>query len=85
MALNIPVFYGSYRRDRKGIRLARYIVSRLEARGDRPLPDVQPVLVQAAPIDRRTLKFTVSRASDFSSSVDVRDFAPAKMVFRFKF
>ena len=36
MALNIPVFYGSYRRDRKGIRLARYIVSRLEARGDRP-------------------------------------------------
>lgn len=44
MALNIPVFYGSYRRDRKGIRLARFIVSRLTARGDAPeLIDAQAV------------------------------------------
>jgi NAD(P)H-dependent FMN reductase len=28
------VFYGSYRSDRKGIRLADFIVRRLEARGD---------------------------------------------------
>lgn len=34
MAYKIPVFYGSYRRDRKGIRLANFVVARLRARGD---------------------------------------------------
>jgi len=36
MSLNIPVLYGSYRRDRNGIRLANFIVSRLRSRGDKP-------------------------------------------------
>lgn len=36
MTLSIPVFYGSYRSDRMGIRLADYIVAGLAARGDRP-------------------------------------------------
>ncbi len=34
MAARILVFYGSYRADRKGIRLADFLVSRLIARGD---------------------------------------------------
>ncbi|NIJ38355.1 NAD(P)H-dependent FMN reductase [Sphingopyxis panaciterrae] len=34
MARNILVFYGSYRRDRQGIKLARWIVDALNARGD---------------------------------------------------
>lgn len=36
MSLSIPVFYGSYRSDRMGIRLADYIVAGLTARGDKP-------------------------------------------------
>jgi NAD(P)H-dependent FMN reductase len=36
MADRILVFYGSYRSDRKGIRLARFIVAGLAARGDSP-------------------------------------------------
>ena len=32
---HILLFYGSYRSDRKGIRLANYLVARLSARGDR--------------------------------------------------
>lgn len=34
MSRNILVFYGSYRRDRQGIKLARWIVEALNARGD---------------------------------------------------
>ena len=34
MARDILVFYGSYRRDRQGIKLARWIVDALQARGD---------------------------------------------------
>lgn len=34
MPLSIPVFYGSYRSDRLGIRLADYIVAGINARGD---------------------------------------------------
>src|ERR1019366_6612025 len=34
MAHKILVFYGSYRSDRMGIRLANFIVARLRARGD---------------------------------------------------
>lgn len=33
-ALFLPVFYGSYRRDRQGIRFAEYAVRALEARGN---------------------------------------------------
>jgi NAD(P)H-dependent FMN reductase len=33
---NILVFYGSYRSDRMGIRLANFLVNRLRARGDEP-------------------------------------------------
>ena len=33
MTLQILVFYGSYRRDRAGIRLARYVTGQLAARG----------------------------------------------------
>ncbi|MDQ8727547.1 NAD(P)H-dependent oxidoreductase [Bradyrhizobium sp. LHD-71] len=36
MQLRILVFYGSYRSDRKGIRLARYICEELRSRGDAP-------------------------------------------------
>lgn len=36
MALRIFVLYGSYRSDRKGIRLARRICEELQSRGDRP-------------------------------------------------
>lgn len=35
MPLSIPVFYGSYRSDRLGIRLADYIVAGINARGDK--------------------------------------------------
>ncbi len=35
MARNILVFYGSYRRDRQGIKLARWLVDAIDARGDR--------------------------------------------------
>lgn len=34
MARDILVFYGSYRRDRQGIKLARWIVDAVQARGD---------------------------------------------------
>lgn len=34
MSHRILVFYGSYRRDRKGIRLANFVVSQLKTRGD---------------------------------------------------
>jgi len=34
MSRKILVFYGSYRRDRKGIRLANFVVSQLKARDD---------------------------------------------------
>ena len=34
MSHNILVFYGSYRSDRMGIRLANFIVARLRARGE---------------------------------------------------
>lgn len=44
MARSILVFYGSYRRDRLGIRLADYLVRQLAARGDAPeLIDAQAV------------------------------------------
>jgi NAD(P)H-dependent FMN reductase len=36
MGHRILVFYGSYRSDRKGIRLADYLVAQLKARGDEP-------------------------------------------------
>jgi NAD(P)H-dependent FMN reductase len=34
--MNVLIFYGSYRADRTGIRLARYLVDRFAARGDAP-------------------------------------------------
>ena len=34
MSSRILVFYGSYRSDRMGIRLAQYVVERLRRRGD---------------------------------------------------
>ena len=44
MALEILVFYGSYRRDRAGVRLARYLVEALASRGHRvELIDAQEV------------------------------------------
>ncbi|MGE0797787.1 MAG: NADPH-dependent FMN reductase [Lautropia sp.] len=43
--LKLLVFYGSYRRDRLGIRLADYLVARLRARGD----DVE--LIDAKAVD----------------------------------
>lgn len=44
MSDKILVFYGSYRADRMGIRLARYIVAHLQARGaDAELIDAQAV------------------------------------------
>ena len=36
MGHKILVFYGSYRSDRKGIRLAEWLVRELAARGDEP-------------------------------------------------
>ena len=49
MKLNIPVIYGSVRRDRQGIRAARYLVAQLAARGHLatlvdPLVDTLPLL-----------------------------------------
>lgn len=44
MPLSIPVFYGSYRSDRMGIRLANYIVAGIDARGDKAeLIDAQAI------------------------------------------
>jgi NAD(P)H-dependent FMN reductase len=37
MSLSIPVIYGSVRRDRQGIRAARYLVAQLTARGHAPV------------------------------------------------
>jgi NAD(P)H-dependent FMN reductase len=34
MSNRIPVFYGSYRSNRMGIRLAQFVVERLRRRGD---------------------------------------------------
>jgi NAD(P)H-dependent FMN reductase len=45
MASKILVFYGSYRIDRKGIRLANFVMSRLTARGE----DVE--LIDAKAVD----------------------------------
>lgn len=35
MPLDIAIFYGSYRRDRAGVALARFLIREFEARGDR--------------------------------------------------
>jgi NAD(P)H-dependent FMN reductase len=44
MKLNLLVFYGSYRADRAGIRLAHYVVQQLDARGhDAELVDARAV------------------------------------------
>src|SRR3954467_14237411 len=49
MPLDIVVFYGSVRRDREGIRAARFVVDQCRARGHRvslvdPLEDQLPLL-----------------------------------------
>jgi NAD(P)H-dependent FMN reductase len=43
MAGRILVFYGSYRSDRMGIRLADYLLTKLQQRGEEPLIDAKVV------------------------------------------
>lgn len=54
MGLSVPVIYGSVRRDRQGIRAARYLVAQLTARGHSPVL-VDP-LVHALPLLDRMYK-----------------------------
>lgn len=54
MGSRILVFYGSYRSDRKGIRLANYLVRRLEARGG--AAELIDALAVGLPILDRMLK-----------------------------
>jgi NAD(P)H-dependent FMN reductase len=65
MARDILVFYGSYRSDRQGIKLARWIVAALQARGD----DAE--LIDAKVVD---LPILDRRFSDYSAGE-----APAPM------
>jgi NAD(P)H-dependent FMN reductase len=51
MGNRILVFYGSYRSDRTGIRLAQFVVERLSQRGD----DVELIDAKAIDLPRETL------------------------------
>src|SRR5665648_627175 len=51
MPLLFPVILGSVRRDRQGIKAARYIIDKLEARGDEPVL-VDPCEKQLPLLDR---------------------------------
>jgi NAD(P)H-dependent FMN reductase len=51
MALLFPVILGSVRRDRQGIKAARYIIDKLEARGEEPVL-VDPCEKQLPLLDR---------------------------------
>lgn len=63
MPLNIPVILGSVRRDRIGIRVARYAVSALRARGhDAPLVD--PLEYQLPLLDRMYKEYPAGQAPD---------------------
>ncbi|KAB2856726.1 MAG: NADPH-dependent FMN reductase, partial [Sphingopyxis terrae] len=61
MSRSILVFYGSYRRDRQGIKLARWIVDSLDARGDRA-ELVDAMVVDLPMLDRRHSDFAVGEA-----------------------
>ncbi|MGK2921424.1 MAG: hypothetical protein ACSLE4_01325 [Methyloceanibacter sp.] len=43
MGLLFPVILGSVRRDRQGIKAARYIIDKLAARGHEPVQGGRPV------------------------------------------
>ncbi len=43
MGLLFPVILGSVRRDRQGIKAARYIIDKLAARGQEPVQGGRPV------------------------------------------
>ena len=61
MARDILVFYGSYRRDRQGIKLARWIVEALAARGDEAeLIDAK--VVDLPMLDRRFSDYAAGEA-----------------------
>ena len=61
MSRNILVFYGSYRRDRQGIKLARWIVDSLATRGDRA-ELVDAMAVDLPMLDRRHSDFAAGEA-----------------------
>ena len=54
MSLNIAVIYGSMRRERQGIKAARFIVNKLEARGH----DVALVDAKEYPLPILDLRFS---------------------------
>ncbi len=56
MTLSIPVIYGSVRSDRQGIRAARFLVQRLEARGHRATL-VDPMVFRLPLLDRMFKEF----------------------------
>jgi NAD(P)H-dependent FMN reductase len=63
MPRKILVFYGSYRTDRTGIRLASYLISRLVARGDAPeLVDAREIGLPM--MDRRYREFPEGQAPE---------------------
>ena len=51
MSLRVPVFYGSVRQERKGIRLARFLVAKLGERGHQPAL-VDPLELSLSMLDR---------------------------------
>ena len=61
MSRTILVFYGSYRRDRQGIKLARWIVDSLATRGDRA-ERVDAMAVDLPMLDRRHSDFAAGEA-----------------------
>ena len=75
MSRTILVFYGSYRRDRQGIKLARWIVDSLAARGDRA-ELVDAMAVDLPMLDRRHSDFAAGEAPAAMDALADRIAAP---------
>jgi NAD(P)H-dependent FMN reductase len=63
MSLNIPVILGSVRRDRSGLRVARYAVAALKERGHH-VPLVDPVEYPLPLLDRMYKEYPKGQAPD---------------------
>lgn len=63
MTLTVPVILGSVRRDRIGIRAARYLIARLEARGH-TAPLVDPVDLKLPLLDRMYKEYPAGAAPE---------------------
>lgn len=66
--MNIPVIYGSVRRERKGIRAARFIIRTLEGRGHE-VPFVDPVEYPLPLLDRMYKEYDEGGAPEVMESL----------------